>query len=78
MKEELNSVAQRDFLVFARMALSKLDKTVIDEDPYIELLVTYLMDFADGSTKRQLVNMPPRHAKTKLASICCSSFDSWA
>ena len=74
MKEELNSVAQRDFLVFARMALSKLDGTVIDEDPYIELLVTYLMDFADGSTKRQLVNMPPRHAKTKLASICCSAW----
>ena len=74
MKKELTRVAQRDFLAFAKMVLRELDGTVIDNDPYIELLATDLMDFADGSTKRLLINMPPRHGKTKLASICCSAW----
>ena len=74
MKRETKSILQSDFLAFAKMVLRELDGTVIDNDPYIELLATYLMDFADGSTKRLLINMPARHLKTKLASICCSAW----
>src|SRR5262249_15835912 len=69
MKRELTRVAQRDFLAFAKMVLHELDGTVIDNDPYIELLATHLMDFTDRSTKRLLINMPPRHAKSTICSI---------
>jgi predicted phage terminase large subunit-like protein len=74
MNRHLSSALKNDFLTFARRALRKLDDTVLDHDPYLELLTTYLLEFADGSTKRLLINMPPRHAKTKLCSIC---FSAW-
>ena len=77
MKRELTRVAQRDFLAFAKMVLRELDGTVIDNDPYIELLATDLMDFADGSTKRLLINMPAAPWENQLGLHLQRSLDSW-
>ena len=74
MRKETISLLQNDFLAFARMALSKLDGTVIDDDRYVELYATYLMKFADWSINRLVVNMPPRHGKSKLGSVCCTAW----
>ena len=74
MRKETISLLQNDFLAFARMALSKLDGTVIDDDRYVELYATYLMKFTDWSINRLVVNMPPRHGKSKLGSVCCTAW----
>lgn len=70
MKNEIKRVLRTDFLAFARKAIRELDGTLVSDDQYLEYLATYLMAVADGKTKRLLINMPPRHLKTLLASIC--------
>ena len=75
MKSDLLKLfPKKDLLAFEKMALHKLDGTVIENDPYIHLLITYLKKFADGSIDRLVINMPPRHGKTKLGSIGCSAW----
>ena len=74
MSNQLNEVLRSDFLSFARKALRELDGTTIERAPYVELLATYLEDFADGSTQRLLINMPARHLKTMLSSVCLSAW----
>ena len=51
MRHELIGLLQNDLKAFVRKALRKLDETVIDDDPYIDLVITHLLNFADGSTK---------------------------
>ena len=46
----------------------------MSKDRYLELLASRLMDFAEGKTKRLLINLPPRHLKTQL---CTVSFAAW-
>ena len=74
MRNQLRSLLQQDFLAFACKALQELDDTVIDMNPYVELYATKLTDFCDGSIKRLVVNMPPRHGKSTLGSICCPAW----
>jgi predicted phage terminase large subunit-like protein len=40
----------------------------------LEMLASRLMDFAEGKTRRLLINLPPRHLKTQL---CTVSFAAW-
>jgi hypothetical protein len=66
---------RQDFMSFARHAFAKLnDGERLTRDPYIKLLSSELMEVADGKTKRLLINLPPRHAKTFLASIALSAW----
>ncbi len=64
---------QTDFLSFSRQALKQAG-TVLKNDPYIELYATRLVEFAEGRVRRLLINMPPRHAKSKLGSVCCAAW----
>jgi len=74
MKNEILKIVKFDFLAFARKALIELDGTRISDDRYLELLSSNLMDFADGKTRRLLINLPPRHLKTQLCTVC---FSAW-
>jgi hypothetical protein len=74
MHPDILKIAQIDFLAFARIALRELDGTNVSDDRYLELLASNLMDFADGATKWLLINLPPRHLKTQLCSVC---FAAW-
>lgn len=64
MKNNIAKIVSADFLAFACWALRELDGTRISKDRYLELLASRLMDFAEGKTKRLLINLPPRHLKT--------------
>ena len=68
------SVLRNDFLAFARKAILELIGTKLEKDPYIEYLASELMKFIDGETKRLLINLPPRHLKTLLGSICLAAW----
>ena len=74
MNSEISKIVALDFLAFARKALRELDRVLISDDRYVELLASNLMDFADGKTKRLLINLPPRHLKTQLCTVC---FAAW-
>jgi predicted phage terminase large subunit-like protein len=71
---QLKAVLRNDFLAFARKAILEQEKAYIDPDRYLEYLATELTEFADGSTMRLLVNLPPRHLKTMLFSVCLSAW----
>jgi predicted phage terminase large subunit-like protein len=75
MKNELKILFRNDFLSFARKAIRELSGTKVGDDPYLEYLATELRDFIDGDTKRLLVNIPSRHLKTYLFSICLSAWE---
>jgi predicted phage terminase large subunit-like protein len=68
--ENFDKALRQDFLAFSAKALRKLDGTVINDDRYLEVVASYLDSFAAGSTKKLVVNLPPRHLKTKLCTIC--------
>jgi len=74
MNNDIITIAKYDFIAFARIALRELDGTHMSDDRYIELLTSRLMEVADGSTRRLLINLPPRHLKTQLGSVC---FAAW-
>src|SRR5262249_54919446 len=42
----------------------------LGNDKYLKLIALVLTDVAAGKRKRLVVNMPPRHGKTFMASIC--------
>src|SRR6516162_8630315 len=74
MKNEINSVLRNDFLSFARKALRRLEGTTKSHDRYLELLASELSAFAEGRPQRLLVNLPPRHLKTLLGSVCLAAW----
>lgn len=44
------------------------------EHRYLELLAGRLADLVTGDSKRLIVNLPPRHFKTWMGSICLSAW----
>lgn len=74
MHPDILHAIKNDFLAFCQHALRELDGTKLSDDPYLELLATRLRELSDGSIKRLLINLPPRHAKTK---VCTISFAAW-
>ena len=74
MQVEMKNVLRRDFLAFARKAILELSGTKLGKDPYLEYLATELLEFVDGKRKRLLINLPPRHLKTYLCSVCLAAW----
>jgi predicted phage terminase large subunit-like protein len=74
MKAEIKSIMRRDFLSFARKAILELSGTKVGADRYLEYLATELTEFVDGKTRRLLINLPPRHLKTLLSTVCLSAW----
>jgi predicted phage terminase large subunit-like protein len=74
MKAETKSILRKDFLSFARKSILNLSGTNVGHDRYLEYLASELMAFVDGGTRRLLINLPPRHLKTLLSSVCLSAW----
>ena len=74
MRNEIQRLLQTDFMSFACKAIRELEGTVISKDRYLEYLASKLTEFADEKIKRMLVNMPPRHLKTLLGSVCLAAW----
>src|SRR6266516_5784003 len=75
MKDEIKKLIRTDFLSFAMKAFAALNKgRSLGEDNYLALLAEALARVATGETKRLVVNLPPRHTKTFMGSICLSAW----
>src|SRR5438105_2666098 len=70
MTKEFALLLRSDFLSFAKKAILELEGRQIGDDRYIEYLATVLTAFANGFKRKVLINLPPQHLKTSLASIC--------
>ena len=75
MKNEINSLLRNDLLSFGRKALRRLEGITLSHDRYVELLASELSAFAEGRTKRLLVNLlSPRDPKILLGSVCLAAW----
>ena len=75
MRKELKRLLRDDLLSFAKKAYKeKNNGRLMPEDRYLELLAGWLADVVAGDTKRLIVNLPPRHFKTWIGSICLSAW----
>jgi predicted phage terminase large subunit-like protein len=70
MQPELKAALRRDFASFARKAIRDLEGTKLGNEPYLGFLAHELGLFAQNETPRLIINLPPGHLKTWLASIC--------
>ena len=59
-----------DFLSFAQRAFHDLRPDIgFEAHPYLELLASHLDAVRTGEVRRLIINVPPRHTKSVLASI---------
>jgi predicted phage terminase large subunit-like protein len=71
MDNDTKKLVQTEFLAFAMKAFAYLNKgRDLGQDKYLKLLAERLTRVAARKTKRLAVNLPPRHFKTFMGSIC--------
>ena len=73
MDPAVKALLRHDFFSFARKALRETDDVKLD-DQYLRYLASELDGFAKGKIRRLIVNLPPGHMKTSLASVCLTSW----
>jgi hypothetical protein len=74
MNPELKALLHENFLPFARKAIFELEGTKIGKEPYLAYLADELEQFAEGETRRLIINLPPGHLKTLLSSVCLTAW----
>jgi hypothetical protein len=74
MDLRIKTLLSRDFLSFARKAISELEGTKIGNEPYLKYLAHELDQFANEATRRLIVNLPPGHLKTSLGSVSLAAW----
>jgi hypothetical protein len=71
----MDDLIHNDFLIFSVFAFAKINNgAAITSCPYMKLLAERLARVATGKTKRLVVNLPPRHFKTWLGTICLTAW----
>ena len=74
MDPAIKAVLRGNFLSFARKALRGLEGTKLGDDPYLDYLASELDQFAEGETRRLIINLPPGHLKTLLGSVSLAAW----
>jgi hypothetical protein len=63
-----------NLLAFAMKAYKEMNAQSMPDDPYLQLLAARLAGVVTGDSKRLIVNLPPRHFKTWIGSVCLSAW----
>ena len=74
MRHDLNLLLRNDLLSFAQKAFWEMNAQRMPEDRYLELLASRLAEVVTGDSKRLIVNLPPRHFKSWIGSVCLSAW----
>jgi predicted phage terminase large subunit-like protein len=75
MRQDVKLLLRSDLLSFARKAFRNVNTHKrMSEDRFLELLASRLAEVVTGNTKRLIVNLPPRHFKSWIGSICLSAW----
>jgi predicted phage terminase large subunit-like protein len=74
MNPAYGALLRRNFLSFARKAIREHQGTKLGDDQYLQYLADELDQFAENKTHRLIVNLPPGHLKTWLASTCLTAW----
>ncbi len=74
MKRDFKALLCEDLLAFSTKAFKAMNSNNMPNDRYLELLADRLARVAVRKTKRLVVNLPPRHYKTWIGSVCLSAW----
>jgi predicted phage terminase large subunit-like protein len=74
MTPNIKLLLRNDLLSFAKKAFREMNAQRMPEDRYLELLAARLAGVLMGDSKRLIVNLPPRHFKTWIGSVCLSAW----
>jgi predicted phage terminase large subunit-like protein len=71
MTNELTTLLRTELLAFAMKAYAGLNQgKTMEDEPFLWLVAHALEGVSVGDTRRLVLNLPPRHYKTFLGSIC--------
>lgn len=74
-KALLESALRTDFRSFFRKAFAELHSGDMPENArYIDVICDFLESFDSGEFRRGIINLPPRHLKTVLCTVCLSAW----
>lgn len=73
-KDDFHRLARGDFYTFVRIMFPVLYAAPFIDATYIRLLSATLQEVYSEPGRNQIINMPPRHLKSFIASIC---FPAW-
>lgn len=73
-KRTFEALCRNEFSVFFRRAWRELEGSEYSHNWHIDCICDYLQDVYEGKTKRLIINVPPRTAKTLLVNI---AFTAW-
>lgn len=65
---------RKDFYTFVQKAFSELEGKPLGEQMYIAYICHRFQQLIDGDFRQMLVNLPGRHLKTFIGSICYPAF----
>jgi predicted phage terminase large subunit-like protein len=74
MTGDFKSLLRSNLLAFAMKAYKEMNAQSMPDDPYLQLLADRLAGVVTGKTKRLIVNLPPRHFKSWIGSVCLSAW----
>src|SRR3954465_3456887 len=75
MKRETAAIIKSDFYSFCLKCSAEVDGGKLPSDAaFLNYAAGELDAFARGDVKRLIVNMPPRHFKTFLGSVCLTAW----
>jgi hypothetical protein len=75
MNGALKSALRNDFRAFFTKCFAELHGDELPEDVlYTDVIAAFLEEFCAGKFRRGIVNLPPRHLKTFLGTICLSAW----
>jgi hypothetical protein len=64
-----------DFRVFAQKAFATASGAELSEDPYIEVICKAAVDVFNGTVRRLVLNLPPRHGKTLIFTVALCAWE---
>ena len=67
-------ILRTDFSAFVERSFAELNGTPFESNWHIDLIAQWLERVRTGHCKRLIINVPPRHLKSHIASIC---FPAW-
>jgi len=69
------ALARNNLYYFARTVFPILEPGIeFEEAEYLHVFTAAFMRVADGKCRRLLINMPPRHLKSIVGTVCFVAF----
>src|SRR3569832_2379416 len=69
-----NHLLRTDFYSFVRRNFRSFEEEKLGTDPYLQYLSAEIETLIAKRTKRMIINLPPRHLKTYVGSVCLPAF----